>query len=141
MWTTFLSGWIKPTPTSSPSDPFTTHKIHPPLAPPRGPLQEAQVVFSPRDEERSGAGDLRQSCEVHIRAVEQVERTGFENERIQPQHVVGTRRAHFDLYGNRTTQVELRVQLDARFGRAELGPRKKLQGQVDGRRTDRREIA
>jgi hypothetical protein len=35
----------------------------------------------------------------------------------------------------------LRVQLDARFGRAELGPRKKLQGQVDGRRTDRREIA
>jgi hypothetical protein len=32
MWTTFLSGWIKPkptpTPTPSPSDPFTTDKIH-----------------------------------------------------------------------------------------------------------------
>ena len=37
MWTTFLSGWIKP----KPSDPFTTDKIHPPLAPPRGPLQSS----------------------------------------------------------------------------------------------------
>jgi len=99
--------------------------------------REAQVVFGPRDEERSGAGDLGQSREVHIRAVEQVERAGFENERIQPQHVVGTRRAHFDLHGNRTTQVELRVQLDTRFGRTKLGPRKKLQRQIDGRRVQR----
>ena len=99
--------------------------------------REAQVVFGPRDKECSGAGDLRQSREVHVSAVEQVECAGFENERIQPQHVVGTCRTHFDLHRNRPAQVELRVQLDARFGRAELGPGKKLQGQVDGRRVQR----
>ena len=38
MWTTFLSGWNKTQPTPSPSDPFTTYKVHPPLAPPKGPL-------------------------------------------------------------------------------------------------------
>jgi hypothetical protein len=100
----------------------------------RTKAREAQVVFGSRDEERAGVGDLGQSRKVHVGAVEQVERPGFENECIEPQHVVGTCRTHFDLHRNRTTQVELCVQLDARFGRTKLGPRKKLQGQVDGRR-------
>ena len=42
---------------------------------------------------------------------------------------------------SRPTQVELRVPFDAGFGRAELGPRKKRQGQIDGCRTDQREMA
>ena len=99
--------------------------------------RETQVVFGPRDEEGANSGYPRQSREIHVSAVEQVKRPGFENQCTLPQHVVGTRGADFDGQGNRTAQIELCVQLNARFGRTELGPRKKLQRQVDGRRVQR----
>ncbi len=95
----------------------------------RTKAREALVIFCSRDEEGSGVGDLRQPREVHVRAVEQVECAGFENERVQLQHVMGMCYTHFDFDRNRPPQVELCVQLAAGFGRKKIGPQKKLQGQ------------
>jgi hypothetical protein len=103
--------------------------------------RETQVVFGMRDEKRSNLGDPRQPLEIHVSEVEQIKRTGFQNQCVQPQHDGGTCGAHFDVHGNRIAQIELCVQLDTLFGRTELGPREKLQGQIDGRQTDRRVIA
>ena len=50
MWTTFLNRWSNPKP--SPSVPFTTYKIHRPLATPRGPLHYAVALASDGDTEK-----------------------------------------------------------------------------------------
>ena len=60
MWATFLSGWIKPKPTPSPSAPFTTYKIHPPLAPPRRPLQLVAILHR----EFKSPGSLHRTLQI-----------------------------------------------------------------------------
>lgn len=98
---------------------------------------ETQVVFGPGDKEGTGRGDPMQAGEIHVTAIEKIEGSGLEDEFVEPEHIVARGRANIDQHGDRAAQVDLRVHLDARLARAEIGPRKQGQREIYGRRVQR----
>lgn len=96
--------------------------------------REAQIVFGAGDKEGVRRRHTGQPDKVHVRSIYHVEGTRFENQFVEPSHIVQAGRGDIDHRGDGATQVELRVQLDARLGGAEVGPAKQGQRQIDGGR-------
>jgi hypothetical protein len=93
---------------------------------------ELKVGLGAGDEERSGPGDQRQSDEVHIATIHQIEGSRLEEQTVEPSHIVLARTGDVDASWNRPTQIDLGMQLDARLGLPEVRPWEEGQGQVDG---------
>ena len=64
-----------------------------------------------------------QPREVHIAPVHHVEGTGFDGQDIQHLDIVQLAVADVDERRDRTTQIQLRVQLDGCLGRPSVEPR------------------
>ena len=100
---------------------------------PRALTGKTQVVLGARDEKASRSGDVSEACKVHVAAIHDMESPGFEEERVEPEHVVLPGVGDMDAGGNRAAQIQLRVHFHAGLGPAEIGPREQGQRQVDGR--------
>lgn len=92
---------------------------------------ELKVGFGPGDEERASIGDFGQASEVHVATVHQIERASFEEQLIEPSHVVLARSSHMNACGDWSAQIDLGVHLDSSLGLAEVRPREKRQRQID----------
>lgn len=73
-----------------------------------------------------------QPLEVHVASIHHVEGSGFDGQDVQHVHVVQLAIADVDEGGDRTAQVQQRVQLDGRLGRAKWRPLEQTQAQIDG---------
>ena len=96
--------------------------------------RELKVGLGACDEERSSLGDQPQADEVHVAAIHQIEGARFEEQAVEPAHVVLARPGDVDASGDGTTQVDLGVHLDTCLGLPEVGPWKEGEGQIDGGR-------
>ena len=96
--------------------------------------RESQVVFGACYEKRSLGRNALESAKVDIALVEKIDRSGFEHQHVQPLHIVHAGWRHEHANRNRSPQIDLSVHLDSALGRAEDGPRKHRQRQVDCRR-------
>jgi hypothetical protein len=92
---------------------------------------ELKVRFGAGDEECSSIGNQRQSDEVHVATIHQIERSCFEEETVEPSHVVLARPSNVDAGGNRATQVDLGVHLDSCLRLPEIRPWKKSERKID----------
>ena len=95
---------------------------------------EAKVVLGSRHEEGSGSDNEIHAPEVQVSTIHHVEGPRFEKQVVEPSHVVLACLGDEDAGGNGTSQVDLRVDLDSRFGLSKIGPREQRQRQVDSRR-------
>lgn len=75
-----------------------------------------------------------QALEVQIATIHDVDRSGFWNQDVEHVDVVQLAIRDVDEAGNAAAQIEPRVHLDRRLGRAKECPLKYRQAQVDGRR-------
>lgn len=78
-----------------------------------------------------------QTGEVDVSAIEEIERPRFEDQSIEPVDIVYPSVGDMHQHGNRSVQIEQRVNLDGAFLLAEPGPRENRQTQIDRRRIDR----
>jgi hypothetical protein len=69
--------------------------------------------------------------EVHIAPIEDIESARLWKEIVQDPHIVRFSICHLDKRGDRTPQVEKRMELDGPLARAEKSPGKKGQAKVD----------
>ena len=92
---------------------------------------ELKVGFGTGDEECSSIGNQCQSEEVHVATIHQIERSCFEEETVEPSHVVLARPSNVDAGGNRATQVDLGVHLDSCLRLPEIRPWKKSERKID----------
>ncbi len=92
-----------------------------------------KIGFGAGNEECASIGNQRQSDEVHVTTIHQIERSCFEEETVEPSHIVLARTGDADAGRNRPTQIDLSMKLDARLGLTEIGPWEKRQRQVYGR--------
>ena len=83
---------------------------------------ELKVGFGAGDEECSSMSNQCQSDEVHVAAIHQIECSCFEEETVEPSHVVQVRSSNVDAGWNRATQVDLGVHLDSCFSLPEIRP-------------------
>ena len=93
--------------------------------------RELKVRFGTGDKERSSMGNQRQSDEVHVATIHQIERSCFEEETVEPSHVVLARSSNVDAGWNRATQVDLGVHLDSCFRLPEIGPWEKSERKIN----------
>ena len=84
------------------------------------------------DEEGAGLMQRVQPGEVHIAPIHHVEGAGLDRQDVQHVDVVQLAVADVDEGGDRAAQVQQRVQLDGRLGRAKRRPVEQAQAQVDG---------
>ena len=98
---------------------------------------ELKVCLGARDKERASLGDERQSNEVHVATIHQIESPSLEEQTVEPSHVVLARSRDMDTGRNRSSQVDLSMHFDARLGLTEIGPRKESQGKIDSGRIQR----
>jgi len=98
---------------------------------------ELKVCLGARDKECSSLGDERQSDEVHVTTIHQIESPSLEEQTVEPSHVVLARSRDMDTGRNRSSQVDLSMHFDARLGLTEIGPRKESQGKIDSGRIQR----
>ena len=94
---------------------------------------ELEVALCACHKEGSCIGYQNKPCEVHVATVHQIEGSGFEEKAVEPSHVVLSRPGNVYAGRNRTTQVDLGMDLDSRLGLPKIGPRKQSQRQVDSR--------
>ena len=73
-----------------------------------------------------------QPREIDMAAVHHVERTSLEAQHVEHVHVVQLAVADMDEGRYGAAQVQQRVQLDGRLGRAKRRPGKQAQTQIDG---------
>ncbi len=92
---------------------------------------ELKVGLGSGDKERASIGDEGQASEVHVAAVHQIERASFEEQVIEPSHVVLARSSDMNACRDWSAQIDLGVHLDAGLGLAEIRPRKERQRQID----------
>ena len=95
---------------------------------------ESQVVFGASHKERAGLRDASETSKVDIGAIHDVEGARLVGDRIEPSHIVHTGRGDIDYRWYRSSQIELRMQLDSGFRRTKTRPTKKRQRQIDRRR-------
>ena len=98
---------------------------------------ELKVALCSRHKKGSSVGNQNESCEVHVASIHQIERTGLEQEAVEPSHVVLPRSRDIDAGRNRSSQIDLCVNLDPSLGLTEIGPRKESQGKIDSCRIQR----
>ena len=68
---------------------------------------ELQFALGPRDEESPGICDAKETLKVHVAAIHQIERAGFEHEMVEPAHVVLTGSGDVNAGGNGPSQADL----------------------------------
>jgi hypothetical protein len=98
---------------------------------------ELKVALCSRYKKGSSVCDQNESCEVHVTSIHQIERSGLEQEAVEPSHVVLPRSRDIDTGRNRSAQVDLCVDFDPSLGLTEIGPRKESQGKIDSCRIQR----
>lgn len=99
--------------------------------------RKAQIRLGTRHEETACLVQTVQSGEVEIAAIHDVERPSFGNDLVENVRIVQLAVVDVDKAGDIAAQVEQRVQLDRRLGRAKRSPRKYRQAQIDGGRIQR----
>src|SRR3989338_3267934 len=99
---------------------------------PRVHALESEIGFGASDEEAGGLIEAVEPLEVEVAAIHHVESAKLGKEHVEHVDVVQFAVGDVDETGDRPAQVEQRVQLHRRFGRAKLGPRKQRQAQVYG---------
>ncbi len=95
---------------------------------------KAQIVLGPCYKEGAGSGEARETDEIHIAAVHDVEGSRLEDQAVEPENIVLAGRR--DVYDgrDRASKIELGMKLHAGLGRAEIGPAEERERQVDGAR-------
>jgi len=80
--------------------------------------------------------EAKEPSEIEIAAIEDVHGARFDRNQVQAMHIVqeGVGDAH--QRGNRSAQVQERVQLDAAFAGSIRGPREETQTELDHRRVE-----
>ena len=96
-----------------------------------------EVALCTSHEESSRVGYQDEPGEIHVAAIHQIEGSRFEQQTVEPAHIVLPRTSNADAGWNRPAQIDLSMKLDARLGLTEIGPREKRQRQVDGRGVER----
>ena len=91
-----------------------------------------EVGFGPGDKETFRIVQLIKPIEIDVTSVHDVESAGFGQQQIEDVDVVQFAIADVEERRDTATQVQERVQLDGRFGRAKRCPRKYRQAQIDG---------
>ena len=84
------------------------------------------------DEEGAGLMHRVQASEVHIASIHHVEGPSFHGQDVEYVHVMQLAVADVDERRDRAAQVQQRVQLDGRLGRAKRCPLEQAQAQIDG---------
>ena len=92
-----------------------------------------EVLLGARDEESSGLIQRVEPLEVQVTPIHDVEGTGLDEQKVQYIDVVHLAVRDMDECGDRSPQIEQRVQLHGRFGGAKRRPREHRQAQIDGR--------
>jgi len=95
---------------------------------------EYRIFLCPDHEKGPGFVDARQAGVVEVSAIHQIDCPRFEDQRIQPLHIVFSGLGDVDTCGDRSTKIDLCVQFDTSLGLPERSPWKQRQGEVDGRR-------
>ena len=93
---------------------------------------ELEVAFCSSHKESTCIGYKDETSEIHVAAIHQIECSCFEEQAVEPAHIVLPRTGDADAGRNGPAQIDLGMKLDARFGLTEIGPREKRQRQVDG---------
>src|ERR1039458_8220060 len=86
-----------------------------------------KVSLGARDEEFSGLIQRVEPLEVQVTPIHDVEGTGLDEQKVQYIDVVHLAVRDVDESGNRSPQIEQRVQLHGRLGGAEWRPREHRQ--------------
>jgi len=94
---------------------------------------ELEIALCASHEESARVGYQDAPGEVHIASIQQIEGACFEQQTVEPAHIVVPRTGNADARWNRSAQIDLGMKLDARLGLTEIAPWKKRQRQVDGR--------
>jgi len=92
-----------------------------------------KIRLGPDDKENTVLMKGIEPGEVQIATIHDVKSSGFEGQLVEDPGIVRFPIRHMDKSGDRTSQIEKRMELDGSFALAKLGPRKKRQAQVDGR--------
>ena len=93
-----------------------------------------EIRFAAGHEEAAGFVKAVQPLEVEIAAIHDVERAGLGQQLIEDVDLVHLAVADVEEGRDVAAQIEQRVQLDRRLGRAKRRPRKHRQAQIDGGR-------
>ena len=94
---------------------------------------EVHVRLGPRDEESAGQLQNVKASEIDVAAIHDVDRTRLRHQQVEGMDVVQLAVGDVDEARNTAAQVEQRVHLHRRLGRAEVRPREDRQAQIDGR--------
>src|ERR1700730_14319302 len=89
------------------------------------------------DEEGSGQVQHIEPGEIDIAPIHDVDRARLREQQLERVNVVQLAIRNVDEAWDITAQVQQRVHLDRRLGRAEMRPRKDRQTKIDGRRVER----
>src|SRR5271169_3528182 len=92
-----------------------------------------EVSLGARDEEASRLIERIEPLEVQVTPIHDVEGASLDEQQVQHIDVVHLAVGDVDEGGNRSPQVEQRVQLHGRLGGAKRRPREHRQAQIDGR--------
>ena len=98
---------------------------------------ELGVAFGARDKKGVHRMQLVQAAEIQIATIEQVKSTGLDCQVVEDIDLVRLAIGDVNEGGNRSAQIEQRVQFDRCFGRSKRRPRIDRQAQIDGRRVER----
>src|SRR5215510_12401204 len=99
---------------------------------PRVDTLEFEVGSGTGNEEALALMEPVEPLEVEISAIHDIEGTRLGDEHIEDVDVVQFAIGNMDETGNRSAQVEQRMEFERRFGSTKLGPRKQRETQVDG---------
>ena len=98
---------------------------------------DLEIGLGAGDEEAAGLVKAVQPLEIEVAAIHDVEGAGLGQQLIEDVDVVHLAVADVDEGRDVAAQIQQRVQLDRRLGRAEGRPRKHRQAQIDGGRVQR----
>jgi ABC-type transporter Mla MlaB component len=89
------------------------------------------VNFGARNEERARLMNDIKSTKIDIAAIHDVDGSGLWRDQIQSGRITHFTVGNMDKTGDIAAQVEQRVHLDRRFGRAKIRPRKQRKTQIN----------
>ena len=92
-----------------------------------------EVLLGAGDEEASHLIERIEPLEVQVTPIHDVEGTGLDKQQVQHIDVVHLAVGDVDEGGDRSPEIEQRVQLHGRLGGAKRRPREHRQAQIDGR--------
>src|SRR5208337_1046216 len=99
---------------------------------PGGNALDIRVALGSSDEEPATLMQRVESCEIQIPTVHHIESASFGDQYVQDVDVVPFAVGNMDKTGDCAAQIQQRMQLDRRLGRAKRCPRKQRQTQIDG---------